>query len=259
MSDNNEPNKQIEKEKENKDGEESEESEETEENEENENEDEVVEREVIDFTKLSRTIEDYYLPPRKAKPKFTRKLYGDEWQYPDNESDESGDSDINPLFNLGDKIKTFKFEKLKKVKPYKGRKRIYEESEVEDYADSVEEGDSEYDLENVILDVDCDNENTINQKEKDWLDECNNNYKWDEDKKEFNSNGKRVKNDFVGFSQEQILRVEARKNKEHNLKKKHLLAIFMNFDPILFDVDDNYENEWIKIYNKEKVIQRYTE
>jgi hypothetical protein len=48
---------------------------------------------------------------------------------------------------------------------------------VEDYADSIEEGDSEYDLENVIPDVDGDNENTINQKEKDWLDECHNNYK----------------------------------------------------------------------------------
>jgi hypothetical protein len=82
----------------------------------------------------------------------------------------------------------------------------------------------------VIPDVDGDNENKITQKEKDWLDEWNNYYKWDEEKKEFNSNGKRVKNDFVGFSQEQIQRAEARKNKEHNQKKKHLLAIFMHFD-----------------------------
>jgi hypothetical protein len=36
---------------------------------------------VIDFTKLSRTIEDYYLRPRKAKPEPTGKLYGDEWRY----------------------------------------------------------------------------------------------------------------------------------------------------------------------------------
>jgi hypothetical protein len=51
---------------------------------------------------------------------------------------------------------------------------------VEDYADSVEEGDSEYDLENVILDVDGDNENKITQKEIDWL-EWHNNYKMDEE------------------------------------------------------------------------------
>jgi hypothetical protein len=40
----------------------------------------------------------------------------------------------------------------------------------------------------VIPDVDGDNENTITKKEKDWLDEWNNHYKWDEEKKEFNSN-----------------------------------------------------------------------
>jgi hypothetical protein len=79
----------------------------------------------------------------------------------------------------------------------------------------------------------------------------------DEENKEFNSNGKRVKNDFVGFSQEQIVRAEARKNKEHNLKKKHLLDMFMNFDPILFYVDEDYKNMWIKQYNKEKVKQQY--
>jgi uncharacterized membrane protein YdbT with pleckstrin-like domain len=70
MSDNNEPDKQIENEKENKDGEvsekseeieETEETEENEENEENENEEE-------DFTNPSRKKEDYYLRPRKAKP-----------------------------------------------------------------------------------------------------------------------------------------------------------------------------------------------
>jgi hypothetical protein len=30
--------------------------------------------------------------------------------------------------------------------------------------------------------------------------------------------------------------------KEHDLKKKHLLAIFMNFDGDRFDIDQNYEN-----------------
>jgi hypothetical protein len=92
---------------------------------------------------------------------------------------------------------------------------------VEEYEDSVEEGDSEYDLENVIPDVDGDNENKITKKEVDWFGEWHNYYKWDEEKKEFNSKGKRVKRDYVGFSQEQIQRAEVRKKKEHNLKKKN--------------------------------------
>jgi hypothetical protein len=82
MSDNNQPDKQIEKEKENKDGEDNEESEETEENEENvenDSEEEVVEREVIDFNKPSRTKEDYFFRIRKPKLEPTRKIYGEEW------------------------------------------------------------------------------------------------------------------------------------------------------------------------------------
>jgi hypothetical protein len=112
-------------------------------------------------------------------------------------------------------------------------------------------------LEYAIPYINGDNENTITQKEKDWYDGWNKYYIWDEDKKECNSKGKRVKNDFVGYSQEQIERAEARKNKEHNLKKKHLLAMFMNFDGDRFDVDENYKNMWIKQYNKEKVKQQY--
>jgi hypothetical protein len=248
MSDNNQPDKQIEKEKENKDGEvskESEETEENEENEENENEEEEVEREVIDFTKPSRT-KEYFLRPRNEKLKPSRKLYGDEWGYPDSLFTEPSTQPYDPVdqsdFELGNVIETFDFKKLIKVKPYKGRKRIYEESEGEDYTDLVEDGDSEYNLENVILDVDGDNENTIIQKEKDWLDEWHNNYIWDEDKKEFNSNGKRLKNDFVDFCQEQIQKAEPRKNKEHNLKKKHLLAMFVHFDGDRFDIDEDYKN-----------------
>jgi hypothetical protein len=95
----------------------------------------------------------------------------------------------------------------------------------------------------VIPDVDGNNENTITQKEKNWQDEWNKYYIWDEEKKEYNSRGKRVKNDFVGFSQEQIQRAEARKKRKHNLKKKHLLAIYMHFDGDRFDIDENYEND----------------
>jgi hypothetical protein len=125
---------------------------------------------VIDFTKPSRTIEDYYLRPCEAKPERTRKLYGDEWRYPDSLFTEPSTEPYDPAdhsdFELGNEIETFDFKKLIKVKPYKGRKRIYEESEGEDYTDSVEEGDSEYELQNVIPDVDGDNENTITQKKR---------------------------------------------------------------------------------------------
>jgi hypothetical protein len=92
---------------------------------------------------------------------------------------------------LGDEIETFKYAKLVKVKPYQGRKRIVEESDEEDcYSDSVEEGDSEYDLEYVFPDVDGDNENTIVKKEIDWYEGWNKYYKWDEDKKGYNSGGR---------------------------------------------------------------------
>jgi hypothetical protein len=117
--------------------------------------------------------------------------------------DELSDSDTNSKFDLVDEIQTFDYGKLTKVKPYQGRKRMFEESEGEDsYSDSLEEGDSEYNLEYVFCDVDGNNENTIDQKEIDWYDGWNKHYIWDEDKKEYNSKGKRVKNGFVGYSQE---------------------------------------------------------
>jgi hypothetical protein len=133
MSDNNQPDKQIEKEKENKDCEDIEESEEGEEIEENESEEEVIEREVIDFTKPKRKIEDYFLRPRHIPGlEPTRKIYSEDWRYPDNVSDELSDPDVNSDFKLCDEIQTFNYKKLIKVKPYQGIKRIYEESEGED-------------------------------------------------------------------------------------------------------------------------------
>jgi hypothetical protein len=96
---------------------------------------------------------------------------------------------------LGDDIQTFNYTKLVKVKHYEGRKRIVEESEEEDsYPDSLEEGDSECDLEYMFADVDGNNENAIVQKEKDYYDGWNKYYRWNEDKKEqeHNSGGIRV-------------------------------------------------------------------
>jgi hypothetical protein len=172
--------------------------------------------------------------------------------------DELNDSDVYPDFNLGDKIERLKYAKLIKVKSYKGRKRIVEESEGEDsYTASLEEGDSERNLEYVFTDVDGDNENTIVQKEIDWYGKWNKYYKWDEDKKEYNSGGVRVPKEFVVYSNDQIQKVEARKKRGYNLKRKHLIAIFMNFDPDAFDINEDYEKEWTKKYNKEKVKLLY--
>jgi hypothetical protein len=119
MSDNNQPDKRIEKKKENKDDEDSEESEESEEN---ENEEEVVEKEKIDFHIPLRDKEDYSLHPRKPKLEPTRKLYGDEWRYPVSLFTEPSTEPYDPTdhsdFELDNDIEIFKFEKLTKVKPY---------------------------------------------------------------------------------------------------------------------------------------------
>jgi hypothetical protein len=69
MSDNNQPDKQIEKEKGNKDGEESEESEANEGSEENENEEEEEEEEEIFNIPIQRDLSDYS-HPRKPKPEL---------------------------------------------------------------------------------------------------------------------------------------------------------------------------------------------
>jgi hypothetical protein len=111
MSDNNQPDKQIEKEKENKDGEvseESEESEESEKSEENEGSQESEEEEVEKVNiPIKRKKEDYSFRSHNTRLEPTRKLYGDEWQFPVNVSDELSDSDCNSQFELGDEIQTF--------------------------------------------------------------------------------------------------------------------------------------------------------
>jgi hypothetical protein len=94
-------------------------------------------------------------------------------QFSENENKDY-DSDADPELKFGDNIQTFNYAKLIKVKPYQGRQRIVEESDEEDsYTDSLEEGDSEHDLDYVFADVDGDNENTVVQKEIDWLEGWN--------------------------------------------------------------------------------------
>jgi hypothetical protein len=161
-------------------------------------------------------------------------------------------------FNFGDEIQTFNYKKLVKIKPYQGRKRIVEETDEEDsYTDSLEEEDSQHDLEYVFSDVDDNNENTITQKEKYWYEGWNKHYIWDEDKKEYNLGGRKAPKEFVCYSNEQIQRTERRKKREHNLKKKHLIAIYMNFDPDEFDINEDYEKDCTKTYNKYKVKLKY--
>jgi hypothetical protein len=121
-----------------------------------------------DFNIPKWHITDYSLRPRKPKPEPAPKIYGDEWRFSENEYDKSDDSDVNPEFHLADEIETFNYKKLEKVKPYQGRKRTVEETDEEDsYTDSIEEEDSEYNLDYVFPDVDGDNENIITQKEID--------------------------------------------------------------------------------------------
>jgi hypothetical protein len=109
----------------------------------------------------------------------------------------------------------------------------------------------------VFPDVDSDNENTINQKEIDCFEGLNKHYRWDEDKKEFNLGWRRVSKDLVGYNEDQIQRAEARKKREHNLTRKYFIAIYMNFDADQFDINEDYEKEWTKTYNKHRVKLQY--
>jgi hypothetical protein len=101
----------------------------------------------------------------KPKPELEPEPISKTWRFLENEYDFDA---TDPDFKLGDEIQKFNYKKLVKVKPYQGRKRIVEESDEEDsYTDSLEEGDSERDIEYVFPDIDDDNENTVVQKEID--------------------------------------------------------------------------------------------
>jgi hypothetical protein len=97
------------------------------------------------------------------------------------------------VFELEDEIQTFNYIPLVKVKSFDGMLRTVEDDDAEDsYTDSLEEGDYERDLEYEYSDVEGENENTIVQKEINWRNEWDKIYKWDDNKKEFNSGRKRI-------------------------------------------------------------------
>jgi hypothetical protein len=115
--------------------------------------------------------------------------------------------------------------------------------------DSLDSGDSEYDLDYKYNEEESDNDNIITQNEIDWYKGWNKYYKWDENKKEYTTNIK-MPQEFVSYSIEKIKKVEKRKSKEHNLKRKHLAALYTNFKPDNFDEIEDYEIKWTNIYNK---------
>jgi hypothetical protein len=65
--------------------------------------------------------------------------------------------------------------------------------------------------------------------------------------------------EFVAYSIAKIKKTEIRKNKEHNLKRKHLAPIHPEFKPDDFDDVEDYEIKWIKIYNENKVKNKFQE
>jgi hypothetical protein len=84
---------------------------------------------------------------------------------------------------LRDDIETFNYTKLN-VEPLDGIPRTVEDSEEEDaYIDSLDSGNSEYDLDYKYKDEESDNGNAITQNEIDWLPGWDKYYKWDENKK----------------------------------------------------------------------------
>jgi hypothetical protein len=119
------------------------------------------------------------------------------------------------------------------IEPVGGRPRIFEDSDVDDaYVDSLEWRDSEYDLHYEYSDEESDNGNTITQNEIDWYTEWDKYYKLDENKKQYKG---RVPQKYVHYTIQQTNEDEKRKNKEHNLKRKHLAPIYPHFKPDNFD------------------------
>jgi hypothetical protein len=83
--------------------------------------------------------------------------------------------------------------------------------------------------------------------------------KWDENKKKFNSGGKRVLSWITDVSASKIKRVNKRKEVEYNLKKRHLVAFYRELKPEILEDSEYYKNKWTEKYNKEKVKNRYQE
>jgi chromatin segregation and condensation protein Rec8/ScpA/Scc1 (kleisin family) len=149
---------------------------------------------------------------------------------------------------VGDPIDIQDYMKLN-IESVDGEKRLFEESDVDDdYVNSLESGESEYDLNYEYKDEKSANDNEITKHEEDWLTEWNKYWKWDENT-----------NDFVHHTIQQINKAKKRKDKERNLKIKQLSAIYPQFDLEKFDYDEDYETEWTQNYSKYRVKNQYLE
>jgi hypothetical protein len=95
------------------------------------------------------------------------------------------------------------------VKPVHGIPRIFEDSDDDDaIVDSLESGDSEYNLHYEYSDEESANDNEITNNEKNWYKEWDKYYKLDENKKVYIKNKGRVPGEFVHYTIEQFKKAE---------------------------------------------------
>jgi hypothetical protein len=114
------------------------------------------------------------------------------------------------------------------VESINGEPRIFEDSVVDDvYVDSLESGESEYDLDYEYSDEESANDNEITKNEVGWLTKWNKYWKLDENKKEYIKDKKRIPHEYVHYTIEQINKAKKRKDREHNLKKTSCCYIFI--------------------------------